>query len=222
MLLAVAAASGPARCGTLAPSVSIVVMQDLGALHARSLLDQLERQFREFPTAADRDAAEQAIRKTMAELESKDAFTDWTAYQGLRLYRWNTESGPLMAIAIWKVFHDRLKAKDESLLRIRLVQEHRKRGLVPIDPADRLPEPEPTFRQENELAARVYEVDLYLRNIRTGVAYFTMFEPPYFDIENPIVARIFDPEFVVHVKADLARRNGLRPAHRPNSDSAAD
>lgn len=216
ILFTLTAPLAPAGSSPTAPSAPLIQIEQAATTHYRLLLDQLERQFNDLPSAPDQNEATRAITRTMAALASKDVFTDWTAYQGLRLFGWDRDTGPLVTLAIWSVFHERLKSKDESLLRIRMVQEHPKRGLVPQDPAPRFPEPAPTFRPENELALRVYELDLFLQNIRTGMAYFTMFEHPNFDLESPIFARIFDAEFLTDVKADLERRRELRPKHQPN------
>lgn len=203
MLLAVAAASGPARCGTLAPSVSIVVMQDLGALHARSLLDQLERQFSEFPTAVDQDAAEQAVRKTMAALESKDAFTDWAAYQGLRSHHDRNQSGPLAMLAQWQIFRNRLKTMDDSLLRVEEFSFGKKRGMVAADAPPEFHELEYVIYERNALIARELEVYAYVSGLDHALVMYTLIEEPFFDIDDPIVDRMFEPEFVIMVRRTL-------------------
>lgn len=194
----------------------------LPALHYELLLEQLEQQFSLVQNAEDFDVATAAVKQTMTVLASKDVFPDWTAYQGLRLYRWDRESGPLVTLAVWQIFRDRLKAKDDSLLRIKLVEEWHKPGLVPIDPAARFPERAPRFREVNELEARVREVASHLQNIRTGMVYFTIVQEPFFDIENPIVARIFDPEFVAIVKDDIDRHSSIRPVHQRKNTNASE
>ncbi len=203
ILTTLAAPLAPAGSSPTAPSAPLIQIEQSATTHYRLLLDQLERQFNDLTSAPDQNEATRAITRTMAALASKDVFTDWTAYQALRKYLDGHRSGPLATLAQWQIFRNRLKTKGDSLLKIEEFSFGKKRGMVAADAPPEFHELEYVIYERNALIARELEVKAYVSGLDHALVMYTLIEEPFFDIDDPIVDRMFEPEFVIMVRRTL-------------------
>lgn len=203
ILFTLTAPLAPAGSSPTARSAPLIQIEQAATTHYRLLLDQLERQFNDLPSAPDQNEATRAITRTMAALASKDVFTDWTAYQALRMYLDGHRSGPLASLAHWRIFRNRLKFMDDSLLRIEEFSHGKKRGLVAADAPPEFHELEYITYQRNALIARELEVKGYVSGLDHPLVMYGLIEEPLFDFNDPIIDQIFEPEFVIMVRRTL-------------------